>query len=174
MGRDTGNSILSGSGDERWFLGDAVGVVDRQRRFAIPAQWREDDAANNRFVLLPGRHGSLQLLPMTMFVSLIQKLRTVSFADPQAAQALAQIGAIAAECRADKQGRVMMTPKLMTHANITDKVTLVGAVTHIQVWTPESWERQKMDPDQCLDVIQGLQERPGPLQDTLSSLLNRP
>jgi MraZ protein len=158
---------------ERWFLGDAEGTVDSQRRVAIPSTWRDPEPAANRFVLLPGRHGALQLLPLPMFTTLIQKLRQVSFADPQAALALAHIGSVAADCQADKQGRILLTPKLMAHAGIADRLRLVGAVTHIQLWTPEAWEKQKMEPDRCLDVIKALQERPGPLAETLAGLIGK-
>jgi MraZ protein len=153
------------------YLAEFEYIVDAQRRLAIPSAWRAPDPAENRFVLLPGREQSLHLVPYALFQELVAKLRTVSFADAKAALALASIGSMAAVCQADRQGRIMLTAKLMSYAGITDRAVLVGAVTAIQVWRPEAWRERCMDSHQGLDVIQALQERPDDLMSVLQKVV---
>ena len=149
------------------FLGQYEYTVDAQRRLAIPSSWRGPGEASH-FVLLPGRETSLQLVPASTLQELIVKLQKVSFADAQAAVALASIGSMAADCRPEpRQGRIVLPPSLMEHAGITDRAILLGAVTTIQIWAPENWKRRRMDSNRGLDVIQALQERPDDLTDIL-------
>lgn len=156
---------------ERWFLGEFEFAVDGQRRVALPSAWREGHGDDDAFVLMPGRDESLQLLPAGMFRELVRRLQQVSFADAQAALALATIGSKAVSCRPDRQGRFMLTQPLLDHAGITTRAVLVGAISTVQIWQPEAWAKRRMDNHRGLDVIQAIQERPGPLNDVLGSLL---
>ena len=163
MKRAHDNSAPAGLG---CYLGEFAFAVDAQRRLAIPSAWR--GAAG--FVLLPGREQSLQLVPAAMFQELLAKLRQVSFADAQAAVALATIGSMAVMCEPDKQGRISLTQKLMEHAGIRGSAVLLGAVTTIQIWEPARWNKRRMDSQQGLDVIQALQEKPDALGAVLGAL----
>ena len=149
------------------YLGEFEFAVDAQRRLAIPSAWRGDGA---EFVLLPGREQSLQLVPAAAFQELLAKLRQVSFADAQAAVALATIGSMAVLCQPDKQGRISLTQKLMDHAGIRGNAMILGAVTTIQIWEPALWKKRRMDSQKGLDVIQTLQEKPDALGDVLGKL----
>jgi MraZ protein len=105
-----------------------------------------------------------------MFQELLAKLRQVSFADAQAAVALATIGSMAVMCEPDKQGRISLTPKLMEHAGIRGAAVLLGAVTTIQIWEPARWEARRMNSQKGLDVLQALQEKPDALGAVLGAL----
>ncbi len=150
------------------YLGEHEYAVDKQRRVAIPSQWRREADGATRFFLFPGRDKSLQLVPAETFQAMIQKLRKVSFADARAATALASIGSMAVECICDKQGRISMTKKLMDHAGINDKALLLGALTTVQIWNPDNWASRQLDSETGLDVLQALQEKPDEITDVLS------
>lgn len=154
-------------GNDICFLGEREHAVDSQRRIALSRKWRGEDDSLNRFFILPGRSRSLQLVPASIFNELMQKLRKVSFADAQAAVALAGIGSMAQEVTCDKQGRISINAKLLEHAGITDSALLIGAVTTIQIWEPAAWNDQKMDSESGLDVIQAIQERPDDFADVI-------
>ncbi len=153
------------------FLGEHLFNVDSQRRVAIPSQWRSGEAAENLFFLFPGRDKSLQLVPAATFQELLGKLRKISFADGRAAIALASIGSMAQECACDRQGRITLTKKLMEHAEITERVLLLGAVTTIQAWKPENWQNRQVDSETGLDVLQALQERPDDFSEIIRHTL---
>jgi predicted nuclease with TOPRIM domain len=53
---------------------------------------------------------------------------------------------------------------------IEGKATLVGAVTFIQIWKPDSWQVRKAESGEGLDVIQTIQEGNADLPSLLSNL----
>lgn len=152
--------------EERCFLGRHECAVDGQRRLAVPSSWR-GAGGGARFYLLPGRGQSIHMIPDWSFQSLVEKLRKVSFADGQAARALAQIGSIAQEVRCDKQGRITLSPDLVAYAGLKGRALLLGSVTFAQIYAPETWQDQQMSTDACLDVIQRVQEQPDDLTHIL-------
>ena len=43
----------------------------------------------------------------------------------------------------DSTGRIMLTEKLLKHANITDTAVFVGKGRKFQIWNPENWEKEE-------------------------------
>ena len=162
------NKVRKSNGEDivsfQTFTGEYEHVLDPQRRIAIPTCWRQK-GEDNVFYLLPGRHDALQLIPAVAFQELIQKARKTSFADPSAALALARLGAMAQECRCDKQGRIPVPQRLIDYAGLKDAVIMVGALTTIQLWSPEKWARYRMADETVLDEIQKISERADSFMD---------
>jgi MraZ protein len=42
----------------------------------------------------------------------------------------------------DKEGRVMLPPKLLAHAGVTENVVFIGSRNTFQIWEPEAGERR--------------------------------
>lgn len=163
----TGQFNLSG----QCFLNSFEKPVDAQRRIALPRQWRVNEGGGDQFILIPGRAKSLQLIPIAMFAQIFEKMKQVSFADPNAAVAFANLAATAQAVTCDSQGRIALTPELIAHAGLGKNAVLVGAFTTIQVWNPEDWEKSKMNTDNCLDVLQAIQEKPDDIANILKTSL---
>jgi len=152
------------------FTGEYEHTLDGQRRVAIPTSWRSKEG-KNLFYMLPGRHGALQLIPEAAFSELLDKARKTSFADPAASLALARLGAMARECKCDKQGRIPIPQRLMEYASLGDSVVMVGALTTIQIWSPEVWMKFRMADEAVLDEIQRIGERSDSLVDLIKERL---
>lgn len=43
----------------------------------------------------------------------------------------------------DSTGRIVLTDKLLSHANITDSAVFVGKGRKFQIWNPENWEKEE-------------------------------
>lgn len=43
----------------------------------------------------------------------------------------------------DSTGRIMLSEKLLKHANITDMAVFVGKGRKFQIWNPENWEKEE-------------------------------
>ena len=54
------------SGEDFCFLENFTHTIDSQRRFAIPADWRQKDG-DTQFVLLPAKNRVIQAIPMKTF-----------------------------------------------------------------------------------------------------------
>jgi MraZ protein len=152
-------------------MGEYAHSLDTQRRVAIPRSWRKK-GEENIFYLLPGRNGALQLIPEESFKDLLDKARRVSFADPSASLALARLGSMAQECRCDRQGRIAIPQRLIEYADLKEgSVVMVGALTAVQIWSPEKWEQYRAADESVLDEIQKITERSDSLMDVLKDKL---
>ncbi|MCK5843973.1 MAG: division/cell wall cluster transcriptional repressor MraZ, partial [Victivallales bacterium] len=121
--------------------------------------------------LLPGRYNALQLIPSESFQELLAKARKVSFADSGASLALARLGSMAQECKCDRQGRFAIPQKLLEYAGLKEAAVMVGALTTIQIWSPENWSEHRATDESVLDEIQKIGERSESLADALKSSL---
>lgn len=43
----------------------------------------------------------------------------------------------------DSTGRIVLTDKLLSHANITDSAVFIGKGRKFQIWNPENWEKEE-------------------------------
>ncbi|MBW2590186.1 MAG: division/cell wall cluster transcriptional repressor MraZ, partial [Deltaproteobacteria bacterium] len=48
------------------------------------------------------------------------------------------------ECPCDKQDRVLIPPLLRKYADFKKEITLVGVLTHFEIWCLEKWEKENM------------------------------
>jgi MraZ protein len=55
----------------------------------------------------------------------------------------------ASDVALDKQGRVLIPPRLRDYAGLDGEVVVAGLNTYIEVWNPESWgqERERVEED---------------------------
>ena len=143
----------------RCYLGRHEYRVDTQRRIALPTHWRPQSPSENCYYLLRGAAKSLQLVPSAVFLPFLRNLLSISVANREAQRALATFGEGADEVSCDRQGRITLPPNLLEASGIEGPALLIGAVTTIQIWNPESWEAHRMGSDECMDVLSGLSER---------------
>lgn len=141
---------------ELFFFGEFTHALDSQRRVAVPKEWR-GKSEETRFILIPG-HDSLMLIPYQDFRDFLTKVKKVSFANRQAQEALARIGAKVQECGCDKQGRITIQQRLLEPLGIADQVVMVGAFATIQLWHPDTWAKRQASDDSYLDEVQKITE----------------
>lgn len=152
------------------FLNSFEKPLDAQRRLALPRPWRVNEGGGDQFVVLPGRNKSLQLIPAAMFAEIFEQMRKIPFTHSSAGVALASLAHMAQTVICDSQGRIALTPELISYAGLQKNVVLVGAFTTIQIWSPEEWNKSKMGTDSCLDILQAIQEKPDSILDILTNL----
>ncbi len=147
--------------EEIFFVGEYEHTLDKQRRIAIPSCWRKKDIPS-RFIILPGRDNKLQVMPYEHFQDFIKKAKQVSFANAKKRLALAQMGSKAHDCTCDKQGRIQIPLRLIDYASLkcdkNEPVVLVGAFDEIQVMTKATWDTLQIADENCLDLIQEIEE----------------
>ena len=59
----------------------------------------------------------------------------------------------AAEVEVDKQGRVLIPSKLREFAGLDKDVVLVGAASHIEIWSQELWTQMEEDEEESMEDI---------------------
>ena len=64
---------------------------------------------------------------------------------PGARAFLRQLCASASVCNLDRQGRILLSPKLRQYAAIDAEVLMIGMIWKIEVWAPGRWETYERD-----------------------------
>jgi MraZ protein len=118
--------------------------VDEKRRLQIPAKWRPT-SANVEFTLIQWPKGSMRdacilVLPPDEWVALVQKLKSLPFADPRAETLRSILGRKSDRVALDKGGRICLPDAMAKAAGIEQEAVLLGLVDRFQIWNPERYE----------------------------------
>jgi MraZ protein len=122
-------------------LGTHEHTIDDKNRLTLPAKFRESFAGG--VVVKRGLDRCLEAYrreDWTRFVeSRFTPLDPFSQATRQA-QRFHFSGA--SESELDKQGRVMIPPPLLEHAQLGREVVIAGMRDHLEIWDREAWRRE--------------------------------
>jgi MraZ protein len=107
-------------------LGEYEHAIDDKGRFTVPAKFR------NR-------------LASGMVV-------TKGITNPKAREFRRQVLGGASHSVPDKQGRIILLPRLREYANIDKHAVIIGLDDHCEIWNPETWrelqEQSDSNPDE--------------------------
>ena len=125
------------------FVGEFEQVIDAKHRIAVSAALREQldleqDGGNFYLLLGPDRH--LWLYPDKFYRRLLSTLRPSPLPDRETKK-FDIFFATARYVKPDAQGRVVLPEVSMRRATISERVTLVGKLDHIEIWPTEEWDR---------------------------------
>lgn len=122
------------------FHGEYERSVDKKGRFALPFRFRQggQGAADEKYVVTGGADGSLALSPYSVFIAKINHMRETGEAGPELRRNLRRISRSSTVVEPDSQGRVAVSPAILAKAGITGKVTVVGMITHMELWNPDT------------------------------------
>lgn len=118
-------------------------ALDSKNRLFIPAKLRElmaPAAADGRFYLVLGAHKILCLYPADYYerIALAVAPRRVAPADTLA---FARVNfGLAGKVELDRQGRILLSEKMIRRAKLQGQITLVGIVDHLEIWNRQQWE----------------------------------
>lgn len=103
----------------------------------MPSRLREE--LGDRFVLTVGLDGCLACYPSPEWEKLAARLRELPMTSRDARAFVRLLLAGATEAELDRQGRVLVPPRLRQAAGIEAEAILVGVNTRVEVWAPERW-----------------------------------
>ncbi len=114
--------------------------VDEKRRVQIPAKWRPERPEVLTLVLWPKgtmTEACLLVLPPKEWVALVQKLKAMPYADPNAEALRRLLGKKSDRVTLDRGGRICLPEALAKAAAIEKEAMLVGLVDRFEIWNPE-------------------------------------
>ena len=128
------------------FMDTVVNKVDAKGRVSLPADYRaivkskESEIVCYRSLTAPCVEGCLEDLldklasemedALDFFSETQDDLTNLVFGD-------------AKRYSFDSTGRIMLSEKLLKHAQITDTAVFVGKGRKFQIWSPENWEKEE-------------------------------
>jgi MraZ protein len=123
------------------FLGEFVHTIDEKGRLTIPARFRADLASG--LVVTRGIDRCLAIYPMEEWNRLAKRVSDLPVTDRRARAFRRLVFANASDAIPDKQGRVLIPPRLREYVGLDGEVVITGLNTYIEVWNPDSWDKER-------------------------------
>lgn len=129
------------------FRGSFSHGFDDKGRVAIPVRFREELRAvdDDRVVITRYIVGAdlpcLDVYPYPVWLGLEAKIEQQERFDPKAARFRRFYFSEAQDCSVDKQGRILVPPRLRDYARLKKDVLFVSDIDKFQIWDPETWDR---------------------------------
>jgi len=121
------------------FIGEYQHTIDTKGRVFMPVKFREK--LGEKFVVTKGLDNCLFVYPNEEWQNLERKLRTLPLTSKEARAFIRFFFAGAAECEADKQGRILIPSNLREYASLVKEVAIIGVSTRVEIWNRELWEK---------------------------------
>ena len=119
------------------FLGQYAHNLDDKGRLTIPAKYRSDLA--DGMVATRGPRRQIVLYPLNEWQALTERVDALPRLDARAGNIRRLLYAFAEDLTMDKQGRIIVPPRLREYAQINTEVIIVGLNRYIELWAPERW-----------------------------------
>lgn len=129
------------------FLGEFVHTIDEKGRLTIPAKFRADLASG--LVVTRGIDRCLAIYPLEEWEHLAGRVSALPMTDRRARAFRRLVFANASDAVPDKQGRMLIPPRLREYASLDGEVVVTGLDTYIEVWNLDAWtgERERVEGD---------------------------
>lgn len=125
--------------------GVSVISLDSKGRLALPKRYREelDMLCDGKFVCtIDHQLPCLLLYPFPEWERIEAKLSCLSSLNPIERRLQRLLLGHAFDCEIDRQGRILISSALRSHAALHDKVILVGQLNKFELWNADKWQQQ--------------------------------
>ncbi|MCA9082607.1 MAG: division/cell wall cluster transcriptional repressor MraZ [Planctomycetaceae bacterium] len=118
-------------------------VVDEKFRLAIPKPLKDGFGVkdSDELYLAPGNEGCLSVFSTEGFDRFAHRLANLSPGRANVRTFLRLFYARAERVVLDKQARILIPDRLMTHAGLTREVVILGVNDHAEIWDKSKWEQ---------------------------------
>jgi len=123
------------------FLGEFTHIIDDKGRLTIPAKFRAGLAVG--LVVTRGIDPCLAIYPLEEWERLAQRVSELPMTDRRARAFRRLVFANASDAVPDKQGRILIPPRLREYAKFDEEVIIAGLNTYIELWNPDSWTKER-------------------------------
>ena len=134
------------------FLGSYRHQLDPQGRVSLPAPYRKG-REGEPFVLLKTQPHALSLYPDDAWAAVQDELREMSKREPQFRLQVLRVTAEAVQVSPDAQGRILIPERMRVAVALESEALVVGAIHHIQIWKPETFDRETSDTNEAFDRL---------------------
>jgi len=122
------------------FLGEHEHTVDDKSRVTLPAKFRHVLAGG--VVLARGIEPSIEVYPRESWDAKMGRIAELDSLNRESRDIKRFVFAGAALAELDRQGRILVPPRLAEHARLGKEVVVVGVHDHIEIWDRAEWAAQ--------------------------------
>ena len=120
------------------FYGEYLHSIDVKGRIIVPSKFRE--GLGEKFIVTKGLDNCLFAYSPEEWANLEAKLKGLPFTDKDVRAFVRFFFAGAAECEADKQGRINIPQNLREYANLSKEVYVIGVSGRVEIWDKDKWD----------------------------------
>jgi MraZ protein len=114
-------------------------TLDDKGRVSLPAKHRGE--LGDTLMLLAGLDGQLNVYPFVVWQQAAENMAGQNQALPEARD-LTRILYSAIECQVDRQGRILIPPRLRARTHLDTEVVILGMHDHLEIWSQERWQER--------------------------------
>lgn len=126
------------------FLGEFNHSLDNKGRLTIPAKFR-NALANGLVVTRNPADQCLLVFPQAEWEKLADKVSALPLTDPRSAAFRRAFFSAAEDLEPDGQGRILLSQRLRTYAQIDADVVIAGQNKFLELWAPTLWEEKVLN-----------------------------
>tara|TARA_X000001036_G_scaffold231250_1_gene216082 strand:- start:58 stop:522 length:465 start_codon:yes stop_codon:yes gene_type:complete len=118
------------------FTGEYQYSLDSKGRVNIPAKFRQALSKKNQntFVATRGQDPCVWIYPLTEWKKIEDELRNLSSVSGIHRTFIRQIARSATPSTCDKQGRITLSPSLISYSGIEKEALIIGMINKIEIW----------------------------------------
>ena len=132
-------------------IGEYKHSIDAKGRVIMPAKFRED--IGDVFYVTRGSDNCLKAYAEDEWKKFVEKVSALPDSDPNARSYKRNVLSSSIECELDKQGRILISETLRSHAKLKKEVTIIGVSAYIEIWDTEEWNKYN---DSAVSTVEGL------------------
>ena len=119
--------------------------VDEKRRVQVPAKWRPSAPEFQFSIILwqpkgPERESCLLVLGPDEWRVLVDKVKAMSYSDPNVQTLRRNIGKNSDRVTLDKAGRICLPEAMAKTVGLEKEAVLVGLLDRFEIWSPKQYE----------------------------------
>jgi len=129
------------------FLSSYENKLDKKGRVSVPATFRShlSSLGYNGFISYPSfNHSALEACSQDRIEKLSNTIDSLNPFEEKRDYFATSILSESVNLQFDTEGRVSLTEKLLTHANIKNNILFVGLGKTFQIWEPKTFEKFKV------------------------------
>ena len=125
------------------FTGEYQYSLDSKGRVNIPAKFRQSLSKKNQntFVATRGQDPCIWVYPITEWKKIEDELRNLSSVSGVHRTFIRQIARSATPSTCDKQGRITISPSLISYAHLDKDALILGMINKIEIWNPSTLDK---------------------------------
>ena len=131
--------------DSTVFLGEFNHTLDDKGRLTVPSKYRAQLATGLVATRNPVER-CLLVMPLEKWREVAAKVNALPLVDSRSAVLRRSIFSAAENLSPDKQGRILISPRLREYAEIKDDVVIAGVYSFVELWAPGRWRERVIVP----------------------------
>lgn len=134
------------------FIGSYDYNLDTKGRLVIPSKFRGEIGNDLNVYLTRGFDGCLSIYKEEDFEKVVLKYQAKSYEKSEVRKALRSFLDSVVQLSLDNQGRILIPSKVLEKFNIGNKVHILGAIYHFEIWDFTKWNDEESSIDDEFEI----------------------